>query len=152
MSAALGMVLVAFGTVVCLACGALLVRRARRQPGIRLIVATTLVLGGAAFLIALLVSGLRHFGGEVQSGGYACAPWWSQIDSTAGLANDHVTPATDCRQAAIDAIDTVLTQCGLIALTWGGLVGGYLTVRRHAVSTEPGSPVDAPRPRADAAA
>ena len=134
MSAAVGMVLVAFGTIACLAGGVLLVRLARRTPTPRLIVVSTLVLGVTAFAIALLVSGLRHFGGDVQSGGYACAPWWAQIDSAAGLADDHVTPATDCRQAALDAVDSVLVQSALIGVAWAALVGGYLTVRRRTIA------------------
>lgn len=134
MSAALGMVLVTFGTIACLACCLLLIRRARRTPGLGLIVATSLLLGGAAFGVTVLVSGLRHFGGQVQSGGYACAPWWAQIDSAAGLADDHVTPDSDCRRAAEDAVSTVLLQSGLIAVVWAGLAGGYLAVRRRTLS------------------
>jgi hypothetical protein len=134
MSAAVGMVLVAFGTIACLLGGGLLLRRARRTPSVALIAASSLLLGAAVFLVALLVSGLRHFGGHVQSGGYACAPWWAQIDSTAGLANDHITPATECRQVATDAVSSVLTQSGVVAAVWVGLAGGYLVVRRRTLA------------------
>jgi hypothetical protein len=131
MSAALGMVLVAFGAIGCLLGGGLIFRKARGNPRIPMIVASAVLLGAAAFLIALLVSGLRHFGGRVQSGGYACAPWWVQIDSSAGLANDHFTPAFDCRQAARDVTGTIVAQFALVAAAWGGLVGGYLAMRRR---------------------
>ncbi|HJQ43189.1 MAG TPA: hypothetical protein VJ831_08905 [Jatrophihabitantaceae bacterium] len=139
MSAALGMVLVVFGAIACLVAGALLIRRARRNPRVAFIVSSALVVGGAAFLVALVVSGVRHFGGHRPIGGYVCAPWWVQIDSPGGLANDHITPASQCRQAALDATDTVLIQSGLVAAVWAGLVGGYLGMRRRTLAAEAGA-------------
>jgi hypothetical protein len=136
MSAAAGMVLVAFGALAMLAAGALLVRRARRTPSAARIVASAAVVGAAAFLVVLLLSGLRHFGGEVRltdgSSTHACAQWWMQIDSANGVGDVQPAPP-DCRQLALDAVDPTLRQSGFIAAAWTALVAGYLAVRRRTV-------------------
>jgi hypothetical protein len=131
MSAAGGMVLVAFAALGCLGFGGWLLLRARTKPAMKLVVACAALLGAAAFLIVLLGSGLRHFGGHVQSGGYTCAQWWVQIDAPHGLADDGISPDQSCRRAALDAVGTVLSQAALVAAAWAAIVSGYLVLRRR---------------------
>jgi hypothetical protein len=145
MSAAVGVVLVTFAALACLGGGAWVIRRAYRGPRLPLVVAGGLLAGAAVFGIALVVSGLRHFGGHVtvsggRTGGYACAQWWMQIDTRYGLTNDHATPSPGCRQAAVNAADAVLLPSALVGAAWAVLVGGFLAVRMRAADQRPGRP------------
>jgi hypothetical protein len=131
MSAAAGMVLVAFGMLAFVGCGGWLVWRAREQPtplAVALAAATT---GAAAFLVVLLVSGLRSFGG-------ACAEWWVQIDSVGGVESGTGAAAPSCRQAAVNAVDPTLVQAALVTLAWVALVAGYLAMRRRGMDSAAG--------------
>lgn len=148
MSAAVGVVLVAFGAIAFVCAGVWVIRRAYRRPRLPLALAGGLLAGGAVFGIALAASALRHFGGHVtliggRTGGDACAQWWTQIDTVYGLTNDHATPSPGCRQAAVNAVDPVLLQSALVAVAWAALVGGFLAVRVRTLATtvsrEPGT-------------
>lgn len=144
MSAAVGVALVAFAAIAFIGAAAWVGRRAYRTPRWTLVLAGTLFSGGAMFGIVLVVSALRHFGGRVtllggHTGGYACAQWWAQIDAGYGLTNDHVTPSPDCRQTALNEVDSVLLQSALLAAAAAVLVGGLLAVRMRANSTPGGA-------------
>jgi hypothetical protein len=134
MSAAVGVALVAFGSIALAGAAVWTGRRAYREPRLQWVLASGALSGVAVFGVALVVSALRHFGGRVsllggRTGGYACAQWWAQIDSFNGVTNDHVTPSPDCRQMALNAVDTVLLQSAFIAAAWAVLIGGFLAVR-----------------------
>jgi hypothetical protein len=133
MSAAAGMVMVAFGMIAGIAGGGWLVWRARASGSSRLIGAAGATVAAAAFLVMLLVSGLRHFGS-----GTVCAQWWMEIDSATGIDRRSGAPAPGCRHAAVHAVSTALTQAALLAAVWAALVTGYLLLRRRAVSSAAG--------------
>lgn len=131
----LAMVGVGLLVLVLLVATYLLSRAARRANRSAVVVAAAMTFGAAVFAAACLASSFRHFGGtdagDLGERVHICEAWWYQMSSSDGVTMGGDEPSPECRDAAVQAIPTVLTECGFIGAGSAVFAGGWIEYRRR---------------------